>query len=755
MCDSGNLLSFCTPALSAMPSKYHFLLAFLCFSILFQPSAYAKKKKDEDKKELNLKLIFGSGTLNPKYVYGLNIIEGGYVSRGYNTILGASEIYKYSYTQEEPIDTLLTLKQVQGIPDDAYVDNYVVTPSANYILLETKREAIYRRSSKAETYIYSTRAQRAKAIAPGKKIMYPVVSPDESRVAYVFDNNLYIFNFKTNEETQVTTDGKLNSIINGAVDWVYEEEFSMSRGYEWSPSGKYIIYYKFDESLVPEYQFSVYDSLYPSQYKYKYPKAGQPSSKVDVHIYNTMTQKHNTIVTGSKNDQYIPRIGWSNTDSIAYFYRLNRAQNKLELLFVNPQYTKATSVYDEVSTEYIDIENELTFLPDNSFLLISDREGFKQIYHYNIEGRLKRYLTQAAYDVVDILGYDSSTNYVYYGAYEPTPLDVTLHRIRLDGTAESLVIKGASKGTTAAEASNDFKYFIVTSQADEVIPQTIIYSNDGQLVRLLEDNEQLRKTLTRYSIPKKQFIKLPGADGVELNGWIIMPPEMKKREKYPVLFTVYGGPGINSVRNSYAQGLDLWYRYLAQQGVVVVSVDNRGTAGRGAAFLKSTYKKLGQLESDDIIAAAKHIGSQNYADPDRIGIYGWSFGGYIAAMGITKGNDVFDLAVAVAPVTDWRYYDNVYTERYMGLPKENDSNYTTSSVMNYIDNYKQGDFLIIHGTFDDNVHPHNSYDLISQLIQANKPFDSEFYPDKNHSIYGGNTRLHLFTRITEFLRENL
>jgi len=688
-----------------------------------KPSADKNENEKSNKQSyeaLSIQNIFGSGMYYPKAKTGLTMLKSGnYCVEDYDAAHKAYLILEYSFLKDSPLDTLFNQKELADtseLPKDFALENFQVSANKKYILLQTETKSIYRHSKKAVYYIYSIRTHKIKEVNHSEEVFYATFSPDETKVAYEFENNMYIQYFLYGDSTvQVTDDGELNNIINGKTDWVYEEEFSMSQGYQWSPKGDKIAYYRFDESKVKTYQLEYYDSLYPQIYKYKYPVAGEDNSTVSVWVYNLDDNRKRKLDLHEENDQYIPRILWTKDDNTLAVERLNRPQNYLELIEATGPSWNLKTILTEQDKDYIEITDNLYFFKDNSFMMCSSKGGFNNIYHYNAEGKNEQNLTPYTYDVENILGFDDSSNIIYYSAKEPNPRTLSVYQVNLDGSGKK-ILNDDEKGSNQVEFSADYKHYVMTSSSSMEPYVSASYTNKGVLIKVMENNAAFAETLHNSDFSPKDFFNLNLGDTESLCGWMIKPPNFKKHHKYPVLFSIYGGPGIQTVNDAWGGPLDMWYQYLARKGYIIVSIDNRGTGGKGNAFKQSTYLKLGQKESDDQIAAAKYFARQDYVDPNRIGIYGWSFGGYMASMCITKGADVFSTAVAVAPVTDWRFYDNIYTERYMGMPKDNASNYDATSVLTYVPKLK-GNFLVIFGTYDDNVHPQNSITLVKKMVE--------------------------------------
>jgi dipeptidyl-peptidase-4 len=587
--------------------------------------------------------------------------------------------------------------------------------------------------------------------------MYATFSPDGNKVAFVRENNIYIKDLASGKENPITTDGLQNNIINGATDWVHEEEFAFSVAFFWSPDGKKIAYYRFDESKVKEFSFNEFNhQLYPTEYRFKYPKAGEQNSVVTIHTYDLASGKDQLMDIGTETDQYIPRIKWTYDPDILSIVRMNRHQNKLELLLSNASTGVSKVIYMETSTTYIDIhESEgdyVYFTPDKKhFIISSEQSKFNHLYLYDLTGKLVNPITQGNWDVESFKGVNEKNNTVYYTASESTATEKDIYSINLDGTHKKKISTG--KGVNDPSFSKGMNYYI-NNFSDANTPDFIaIYDGQGKQIRVLEDNAALINTMKEYNFGKKELFMFKTSQGIELNAWMIKPPDFDASKKYPVLLTFYGGPGRNMVNNDFDRTY-FWHQLLAEKQYIVMCVDNRGTKFRGTEFKNCTYKQLGKLEVEDQIETAKYLGTLPFVDKSRIGTWGWSFGGFLSSLCITKGADYFKTAIAVAPVTNWRYYDNIYTERFMQLPSENAEGYDSNSPINHVSKLK-GKYLLIHGSADDNVHFQNTMEMISALVAANKQFDLFVYPDKNHGIRGGNTSLHLYTKMTNFILNNL
>lgn len=720
-------------------------LSFSIFLFIFSELSNAQSQT----KEITLNDIYASGKLHQKRVYGMRSMANG----SYYSVLENDSINVYKYKNGNYVKTIVTASELipEGKKENIKLGNYTFSKDENKILFPTKTEYIYRYSSKSEFYIWDIKNKTLQQLSENGKQRLASFSPDGSKVGFIRNNNLFIKNLISNTETQITKDGLYNNIINGTTDWVYEEEFGFTRAFFWSPNGEKIAFYKFDESNVKEFCFLKYGDLYPEEYKYKYPKAGEDNSIVNIFTYNITNEKTVKMDIGEETDQYIPRIKWTKNNEILSIQRMNRLQNKLEILFADPKNGESKVIYTETNKYYIDITDHLTFLDDNEhFLFTSEKDGYYHIYLYKMNGELVKQLTKGNWVITDLIGFDEKKQIVYYTSAESSPLNRDIYSVDLKGNKNKL---SSRKGTNRARFSSDYKYFINTF-SDANTPSVITVNKaNGKQIRVLEDNSKLLKTIKEYNFSKKEFFTITTSENVELNAWKILPPNFDKEKQYPVLFTIYGGPGSQTIQNSW--GSDLWEQMLAQKGIIVVSVDNRGTGARGEEFKKMTYMQLGKYETIDQIEAAKYLGSLDYIDANRIGIFGWSYGGYMSTLCMTKGSDYFSTGIAVAPVTNWRYYDNIYTERFMRTPQENANGYDDNSPINHVDKLK-GNFLLIHGTADDNVHVQNSIDLVTALVAANKQFEMQLYPNSNHGIYTGkNTRMHLYKRMTDFLLSNL
>lgn len=669
-------------------------------------------------------------------------------------ILTRFGIEQYKYSTGEKLGYYLDFSTLD-LSKGKFVTDYAVSADNEKILLTVNPEEIYRHSFNAEYYVYNVKDKSLKQITK-KKIRLAEFSPTSDRVAYVWNNNLYYMSLSDMKEIQITFDGKYNHIINGTTDWVYEEEFAITKGFYWNNDGTKIAYYRFDESNVVEYDMTMFpqDSLYPLHYRYKYPKAGEDNSKVTVFIYD-LAKNASKGVKISSDYEYIPRIQWAQDNSLCV-HSMNRHQNDYRLNLVNAETFEAREVFKDTDACYVEQPDFVKFLKDKKTMIVrSERNGFMNLYSVNLTNLNVTPITTGLYDIDEISFIDEKNSHIYFTAASTAAYNRELYRVNFNGKNLTLISDKNNIGTYYAQFSNNGKYYI-SSYSSAVTPTVYtINNNKGKVLVTLEDNKALKETLEQYNITNKEFSSFKTSTGVELNYWIIKPTNMKQGEKHPLLFYVYGGPGSQEVLNSQSRFYDyMWFRMLAEKGYVVACVDGRGTGMRGSDFKKCTYLNLGKIEVEDQIEAAKYFGSLDFVDKDRIGIFGWSYGGYMSSLCITKGHEYYKTAIAVAPVTNWRSYDNVYTERFMRTPQENAEGYDNNCPIHYAD-LLEGNYLLIHGTADDNVHYQNTMNWTTELIKHNKQFRQFSYPDKNHSIYGGNTRYHLYTMMTNFLLEKL
>ena len=661
------------------------------------------------------------------------------------------QINLFDFATLKQISTLIDTKNQPLLKEG--IDSYVFSPNEKQILLASNSTQIFRHSFTADYYLYDIATQTVSKLFDFP-VQEPTFSPDGLQLAFAKDNNLFVYNIATKATTQLTNDGRKNAIINGITDWVYEEEFAFVRAFDWSKDSKKIAYIKFDESQVPEFSMSVFQkNLYPTIETFKYPKAGEKNSEVSLHVFDLASNQTKTVDLSAYHDFYIARLQWTADANTLSAQVLNRHQDNLDLLFINGTTLQSRVALNEKDKAYVDVTDNLTFLSDNSFIWTSEKDGFNHIYLYDSAGKLKNQITKGNWEVTAYYGYDAKTKSILYQSTELGSINRAVYKIGISGKNKQCL--SAKTGTNAATFSPNFDYFIQSySSATQPTQYSLHDTKLGKLLKNIESNEALQNKLASYKLGSKEFFVLKTAEGQELNAWILKPADFDPSRKYPLLMYQYSGPGSQQVNNDWNSSDDYWFQSLAQQGYLVACVDGRGTGFKGAAFKKCTQKELGKYEVEDQIAAAKVLGTYPYIDASRIGIWGWSYGGFMASNCILKGADVFKMAVAVAPVTSWRFYDSIYTERYLQTPQENPTGYDDNSPINHVNKLK-GKFLLIHGSGDDNVHLQNSMQMMEALIQANKQFDSQIYPDKNHGIYGGKTRIQLFTKITNFIKENL
>ena len=710
----------------------------------------------DEPKSVTLEDIWTNYKFYPKSVSGINSLNNG---EQYTMIKNGSVVV-YDYKTGDSATTLINANKlsVEGKEKPINLSAFKMSKDERKFLIPTETEAIYRHSSKSTFYIWDKNTEILTPLSTEKQQLADF-SPDGSKVAFVRENNIFIKDLNTGEEKQITSDGKKNHIINGTCDWVYEEEFGFTKAFFWSSDSKKIAFYRFDETRVKEFTITYFGELYPDWYTYKYPKAGEDNSLVGIYVYHLDNNKTVKMDAGDETDQYLPAIKWTTDPGILSIQRLNRLQNHLDILLADAFSGNSRVMYTEDNKYYIDISNNLTFLPDNEhYTITSEMDGFNHIYLYNISNGLVRQLTEGEWVVKKVYGYDKNKKRVYYQSAESSPLNRDIYFVDLKGKRKKI---STMEGSNSAAFSDNLKYYVNTWTNATTPPYITINKSDGAEVRVLEDNHEQLELMREYNLSEPEFftfsspeIVMPDGSQVELNAWKIVPPDFDPSKKYPVLLTVYGGPDSQTVSNQYGYFNYFWYQMLAQNGIIVVSVDNRGTGSRGEAFKKMTYKELGKYETIDYIETAKYLGSLNYVDKNSIAIFGWSYGGFMAANCITQGADYFSTAIAVAPVTNWRYYDNIYTERFMRTPQENPDGYDNNSPINHVEKMK-GNLLLVHGSTDDNVHYQNTMDMITALVKANKQFDLFIYPNKNHGIYGGNTRYHLYKKMTDFLFEHL
>lgn len=673
----------------------------------------------------------------------------------YTVIEGRTDLNVVDYRSGSFIETVftttgrLTGHDGQSLP----IDDYVFSHDETMLLVGVEQESVYRRSRMAAYYIWIIESQTLIPLSEGSKQRLPAFSPDGRFVAFIRDNNIFIKELATLEEMAITTDGAYNMVINGTTDWVYEEEFGFTRAFHWSPDSRRIAYMRFDEAHVREFNMLLYGDLYPADYRYKYPKAGEENARVSVHIFDLPTNTTIVADTGDEDDIYLPGMQWTKDPERLAIRRLNRQQNHLELLLADAATGASSLLYSEHNLYYIDLADDLTFLDDGRHVVLSsEKSGFNHLYLYDMQGREVRALTSGEWDVEKFLAVNEDKGLVYYLARVDSPLENALYSVRLDGRDKVRLTEGA--GVHNPSFSNGFHFFINESSTISTPPVYSIHDAEGRLIKVLEDNQVLQERVAAHGFTEPSFFQFTTSEGVDLNGMMILPPDFDAGKTYPLLMYVYGGPGSQTVVNRWNASNGVWFQMLARQGFIVASVDNRGTGFRGEQFRKMTYLELGKLEVSDQVEAASYLGSLDYVDASRIGIFGWSYGGYLSALGLAKGSDQFAAAISVAPVTSWRFYDTIYTERYLRTPQENPGGYDDYSPINLAEQIK-GRLLLVHGCADDNVHFQHTVEMASALIKANVQFDLMIYPECNHGIGTPSSRLHLYRYMTDFLLRNL
>jgi dipeptidyl-peptidase 4 len=721
--------------------KYVITLLFIVASSL---SVNAQQK-------ITLEEIWG-GAFRTKGMDELNAMKNTnqYTVLNFDRATKSYQIDLYDFATLEKVSTLFDTKNHKEI---MAVDSYSFDQNEKKLLIASNSNQIFRHSFTADFFVYDIASKQVSKFT-SNQIQEPTFSADGTKICYAFENNLYVHDIISSATIQITQDGKKNHIINGITDWVYEEEFAFVKAYDWNVTGTKVAYIKFDETEVPEFSMDMYnEGLYPTQTVFKYPKAGEKNAIVSLHIFDLKSGTTKKINLGDYKDFYIPRIKWTNDAATLSVQVMNRHQNNLDLHFVDANAGTSKIVLNEKDAAYVDVTDNLTFLKDNSFIWTSEKDGFNHIYHYDKSGKLKKQITKGNWEVTNYYGFDEKSGMVYYQSVENGSINRDVYAIKVDGKSKTRL--SSKTGTNSATFSPNFQFFINTySSATSAPMYTLNDSKAGAVVKTIVSNEAVETKLAKYDVTPKEFFVLTTEKGQQLNAWMIKPKNFDVTKKYPVFMFQYSGPGSQQVANQWNGINDFWFMMLAQQGYIVACVDGRGTGFKGAAFKKCTQKELGKYEVEDQIDAAKVIGKYNYVDASRIGIFGWSYGGFMSSNCLFQGADVFKMAIAVAPVTSWRYYDSIYTERYMQTPQENASGYDNNSPINHVSKLK-GNFLLVHGTADDNVHVQNTMKMVEALVQANKQFDWAIYPDKNHGIYGGKTRLQLYTKMTNFIKEKL
>jgi dipeptidyl-peptidase-4 len=718
---------------------------FLFF--LFIPTFFLAQQK------ITLEDIWVKYAFYPKAVNGFNVMNDGLHYVDIEKLEGQNVLSQFEVKTGKKIKELVKAEDIKFNNKTLDLSTYEFSPNEDKLILTDEIESIYRHSSKANYFIFDIASKKTISLSDKGKQLFPTFAPDGNQIAFVRENNLYIKNLTNGEEIAVTTDGEYNKIKNGWGDWVYEEEFSKAEYFTWSSNSQYLAYVKFNETNVKEFSMDIYNgNLYPDKVTLKYPKAGEENSKVSVHIYNALAKTTVSVNLGTNTDIYIPRIQFTKNPSILSIQKLNRLQNDLNLIFADASSGKEWSVFTNQSKTYIDITDDLTFVANKGFIISHEGDNYNHLYFYDLNGKLINQITKGQWDIMEFKGFDEKTNTLYYTSTENGAINRDVYSIKLNGNDKKRL--SPKNGFNDYDFTNGFKYYISKYSNANTPPVYELCDINGKLIKVLEDNSDLKIKLKDYNFSPINFFKFKTNEGIELNGYMQKPNDFDSTKRYPVYMYAYNGPGSNLCNNSFSAFDNAWHSLLNQEGYIVVCVDGRGTLGRGREFKHSTYMQLGKLEVIDQIEAAKYLGALPYIDKTRIGFQGWSFGGYMASLMISKGAEVIKAAVAVAPVTNWKYYDNIYTERFLRKPEDNKSGYEDNSPTNFVKNIK-GKFLVIHGSADDNVHLQNSMELATALVKYNIPFDFMIYPNKNHNISGGFTRLHIYSKILKFVKENL
>jgi dipeptidyl-peptidase 4 len=707
-------------------------------------------------KQITLEDLFQKATFSQSSVQGLRSMNDG---NHYTVIEGGTQIVRYSYQTGQKVSVVFDLKNVEKAPIQRF-SQYEFSNDETKILFTTDIEPIYRRSFTATYYVWNSVTEEFLPLSDKGKQQLATFSPDGERVAFVRDNNLFIKSLRFGTESQITYDGERNKIINGAPDWVYEEEFGFNKAFAWSPDSKFIAFMRFDETEVKEFGMTMFRgdkpaldeyALYPENVTFKYPKAGEKNSDVKVLVYEIRSRTTITADVGPETDQYIPRLKWTPDANDLVIMRFNRRQNQLDVLYANPFTGESRMILRERNEKFVDEDflDKFIYLDNGNFVVTSERSGYSHLYLHDRQGFQIAQLTNGEFDVTDFYGYDPARRFFYYQAAAESPLRREVYFTSQDGKRKGKL--STLQGTNRADFSTGFKYFINYFSNTSTPNLVTLHDWQGKQLRVLESNEKLKTTLNEFRISPKEFFKFTTADGIELNGWMMKPANFDASKKYPVVIVQYSGPNSQQVTDNFRIGYN---EYLAQEGFLVVCVDPRGTAARGEAFRKVTYMQLGKFESDDMVETARYLARQPFVDESKIGIHGWSYGGFMVALSMSKGGELFRAGVSVAPVTSWRFYDTIYTERYMRTPRENPEGYDDNSPLFHADKVK-GRMLLVHGTADDNVHAQNTTEYAEALVQAGVQFEMMLYTNRNHGIRGGNTTMHLYKMKTDFLKREL
>lgn len=718
--------------------KFYILVLFV---IGFQSALLSQKK-------VTVEEIY-SGIFSTEGLDRLRSMNNGrqYTVLNFDRDSKTSTIDKFDYKTLEKVETIVSSKDLSEITS---FSSYEFSKDESKVLLATEVESIFRRSTLGIFYVFDIASKKLVKISD-QKIQEPSLSPNGKMVAYVKANNLYIMDLDSGSTRQVTKDGEKNKIINGVTDWVYEEEFAFVRAFEWNADGSKIAFLRFDETNVPEFSMDMYGTeKYPAQHVFKYPKAGEDNAVVSLYLLDVENGNTSTVDLGDP--YYIPRIKWMNNKNYLSVQTINRHQNDLKLHEVDAENNSVRLLLEETDKAYLDITDNLTFLADDSFIWTSEKDGWNHIYLHDSDGKLMNQITSGPWEVTQYYGYDQNEDKIYYQSTENGSINRGVYSI--ESTGKNKKELAVEEGSNSASFSANYSYFINTFSSATTPPvYTLHKSLTGKKIKDIKNNNALLSKLDSYVISPKEFSTIQ-INGNDLNMYIIKPKDFDSSKKYPLFMYQYSGPGSQSVSNSWLNARDYWHQTLVADGYIIACVDGRGTGFKGSEFKKVTYLNLVKYETEDQIAAAKELSKRPYIDEDRTGIWGWSFGGHMATNTLLKGNETFEMSIAVAPVTSWRFYDTIYTERFMRTPEENPKGYDDNSPFNYPELLK-GKFLLIHGSGDDNVHVQNTMRMVEALVQANKQFEWGIYPDKNHGIYGGNTRIHLFNKMTNFVKENL
>ena len=702
-------------------------------------------------KNLTVKDIYSNRSFYGKYLMESKWFGDGtkYSFIKYDVSAGGVSLFQYDINKDEE-SVLAAAKDLKLGEEKIEFSNYMWSPDSKYILLTGTLPARKVKSG-GSFYLYDVDTKKVTLISESQEEQKNAAfSPDSKKIGFVKGNNIFYYDIASGKATQLTFDGGEN-IINGAFDWVYEEEFDLITGWEWAPDSKSIAFWQLDQSAEPLMKIAKYDSLHLNFLEYRYPKPGDRNALVKIGVVSLENPAVKWMDIGTEKDIYIPRIKFTNNPGILSIQRMNRLQNKLELMFADTKTGKSSIIYTETDPAWIDITNNLYFYKSKDrFLISSEKDGYAHLYLYDLTGKLINQVTKGKYEIKDLISVDEKNDRIYFTSNKRDVMYMDLFSVKSDGSGLEMITK--SEGYHSCEISSNYKYYIDRVSTANTPAVTSISSTDGKLTKvILKPDLSFKES---YNFSPVEFLKFKTEDGVEINACIIKPHNFDANKKYPVLMANYSGPGSQIVVDRYGSADFVWYQMLAEKGYIIFYLDNRGTGGRGSEFKKMVYKQLGKYEVQDMIEGAKYLGSLPYVDKDRIGIWGWSYGGYISAFTILKGSKYFKAAVAVAPVTHWKFYDSIYSERFMQTPQLNPQGYEDSSPLNYAEDLK-GKLLVIHGTADDNVHFQNSVELVNRLVDNNRPVEVMYYPEKDHSIYGGMTRIHLFEKITNFILNNL